>query len=255
MNHPRVNDTFSNALRAELVSRVEKTAPARPRKSARLWLAAGAVAGAGLLGGTAAGVFVLPGSQQAGPQQAVPQASGPAAYRVEDTLAAFAGLSYDYDPFRSPEELAAASHVIIQGTVEGVREGRTGTGVHSLVLIVNTGSVVKGELPPGNDGNVYLELPGSGSPDPSYYTKALPRGAAVVAYLVPAGDGTPREGTDARIDNPVQGRPAGQALYLPAGPQGLILQVGDQDVVWPLIGERAPGKITDTLPGGGLIRG
>ena len=253
MNHPCVDDTFSNALRAELVSRVRKTSPVRPRKSARLWLAAGAVAGAGLLGGVAAGAagwFALPGSEQATPQPSVP-----AAYRVEDTLAAFTGLSYDYDPLRSPEALAALSQVVVQGTVEKVRDGRTGTGTDSVVLIINTGTVVKGELPPGHDGKIYLELPGSGSPDPSYYAKAFPRGAAVVAYLVPAWGGTPGEGTDARIDNPKAGRPDGQALYLPAGPQGLVLQVGDHDVVWPLIGARAPGKITDTLPGGDLIRG
>lgn len=255
MNHPRVDDTFSNALREELVSRVRTTAPARPRKPARLWLAAGALAGAALLGGTAVGVFVLPGSQQAAPQQAGPVSSELAAYRAEDTLAAFGGVTFDYDPFHSTEELAAVSQVVFQGTVEGIREGRAGIGADSVVLILHADTVVKGELPPGNYGNVYLELPGSGSPDPSYYTKALPKGALVVAYLVPASDGTPRAGTDATIDNPEAGRPDGQSLYLPAAPQGFALQVGEQDVVWPLIGARAPGEIADTLPGGNLIRG
>ncbi|MDQ0820375.1 hypothetical protein QFZ79_002667 [Arthrobacter sp. V4I6] len=250
MNQLRVDDKFKNALRAELVSQVQKTAPIRSRKPVRLWLAAGALAGAGILGGVAAGVFVLPGSQQASPQS-----SALSSYEVEDTLAAFGGVSSDYNPFHSPEEIAAASQVIVQGTVEGVREGRTGTGIDSIVMIVNIQGVVQGELPRGNDGNVYLELPGSGSSDPLYYAKALPEGAAVVAYMVPAWDGTPSEGTDATIENPNAGRPDGQALFLPAGPQGLVLQVGDQDVVWPLIGEWAPGKIADTLPGGSLIRG
>ncbi|MET3923891.1 hypothetical protein [Arthrobacter sp. UYEF20] len=177
------------------------------------------------------------------------------AYRAEDTLAAFGGLTFDYDPFHSTEDLAAVSQVIAQGTVEGVREGRTGTGLHSVVLILHTGRVVKGELPRGNDGNVYLELFGARSSDPLYFTKAFPKGATVVAFMVPAGDGAPREGIDATIENPKAGRPDGQALYLPAGPQGLVLQVKEQDVVWPLIGERAPGKIADTLPGGDLIRG
>jgi hypothetical protein len=254
MNHPRVDDAFSKALRAELVSRVEKTAPSPRRKPVRLWLAVGAVAGAALLGGAAAGILVLPGSQQASPQQASPVSSALASYKVEDTLAAFGGMSYDYNPFPSPEAIAAASQVIVQGTVEGIREGRTGTGINSLVLIVNINGVVQGELPRGNDGNVYLELHRAGS-EPLYYEKALPKGAAVVAYLVQAGDGLPKEGIDVRIDNPKAGRPDGQALFLPTGPQGLILQVGDHDVVWPLLGERAPGKIADTLPGGGLIRG
>ncbi len=255
MNQPRVDDAYSNALREELVSRVEKTASGPRRKPARLWLAVGAVAGAGLLGGMAAGVFTLPGSPQTTAQQASPVSSALASYRAEDTLAAFSRITFDYDPFHSTEDLAAASQVIVQGTVEGVREGRTGTGLHSIVLILHTDSMVKGELPRGNDGNVYLELNGAGSSDPLYFSRAFPKGAAVVAYMVPAWDGQPVTGTDATIENPKAGRPDGQALFLPAGPQGLILQAGDQDVVWPLIGERAPGRIADTLPGGHLIRG
>ena len=183
------------------------------------------------------------------------QPSAPSSYRAEDTLGAFSGLSHDYNPLSSPDALAALSQVVVQGTVEGVREGRTGKGIDSIVLIVHIKDVVKGELPPGNDGNVYLELPGSGSPDPRYYSKALPEGAAVVAYTVTAPDGAPHAGTDVKIENPKAGRPDGQALFLPAGPQGLILQVGEEAVVWPLIGAQAPGDIADTLPGGGLIRG
>jgi hypothetical protein len=224
----------------------------------RLWLAAGAAAGAGLLGGVAAataGLPALPSTRQAAPQQTGPQPFEPASYRVEDTLAAFGRNTYDYEPFHSPAALAAASQVIAQGTVEGVREGRTGKGLHSVVLILDISRVVEGELSRGNDGNVYLELHGAGSSDPLYFSKAFPKGAKVVAYMVPAGGGTSRAGTDVTVDNPRAGRPDGQALYLPAAPQGLVLQAGDQDVVWPLIGERAPGKITDTLPGGHLITG
>jgi len=254
MNDRRVDDTFSNALRTELVSRVQETAAARPRKHARLWLAAGALAGAGLLGGLAAGaagLFVLPGSQQVSHEPSALES-----YTADDSLTAFGGLTHDYNPFHSPEALAAVSQLIVQGTVEGVREGRAGTGTDSIVLILHADSVVQGELPLGNDGNVYLELRGAGSPDPLYYTKALPKGAAVVAYLVPAWDGPPAEGTDeVEIDNPKAGRPDGQALFMPAAPQGLVLQVEEQDVVWPLIGARAQGRIADTLPGGGLIAG
>ncbi|GAA5201692.1 hypothetical protein GCM10023346_46620 [Arthrobacter gyeryongensis] len=70
MNHLRVDDRFSNALEAELVSRVRKSSPARARRRTRLWLSAGALAGAGLLGGigaAAAGFFVLPGTEQVTP--------------------------------------------------------------------------------------------------------------------------------------------------------------------------------------------
>ena len=66
MNELRVDDRFSRALEAELVSRVQKTSPACTRRQARLWLSGGVLAGAGLLGGigaATAGLFTLPGGQ------------------------------------------------------------------------------------------------------------------------------------------------------------------------------------------------
>jgi hypothetical protein len=70
MNQLRVDNRFSKALEAELVARVQKASPARTRKRFRLWLSAGALAGAGLLGGigaAAAGLFVFPGAEQVTP--------------------------------------------------------------------------------------------------------------------------------------------------------------------------------------------
>jgi glucokinase len=68
MNEFHVDETFSKALRAELVSQVQKTSPARKRT--RLWLGPGVFAGIGLLvgvGATAAGLFVTPGAKQVTP--------------------------------------------------------------------------------------------------------------------------------------------------------------------------------------------
>jgi hypothetical protein len=70
MNQLYVDETFGNALESELVARVLKTSPARTRRRTRLWLSAGALAGAGLLGGigaAAAGLFVHPGGEQVTP--------------------------------------------------------------------------------------------------------------------------------------------------------------------------------------------
>lgn len=52
MNQHHTDNTFSNALRAELVSRVQKAAPSQARGRTRMWISAGALAGAGLLAGT-----------------------------------------------------------------------------------------------------------------------------------------------------------------------------------------------------------
>lgn len=65
MNQLHVDDVFSDALRAQLIARVEKAAPAPTRKRSRLWTGTAVFAGLGLLGGVgaaAAGLFVTPGS-------------------------------------------------------------------------------------------------------------------------------------------------------------------------------------------------
>lgn len=216
-------------------------------KKRNLATAAGLVLGAVLLAGCAAA--------------SAPASEPEASYREDDTLGSFYGLSYDYDPVRSPDELAKLSDLVISGSVTGVREGRTTTfpkndtikGSTSIVLAVKSTQAVRGELPSGNDGNIYIELSNPGQKDPAAYDKAFPVGSSVVAYLVPAGDGQPREGVDVAIENPEAGRPDGQSLYLPANPQGLSLQVDDRDVVWPLIGAQKSGKIADAFPGGDLI--
>jgi len=70
MSQLHVDKVFSDALRAELITRVEKATPARARKRTRLWAGTAVFAGIGVLGGvgaTAAGLFVTPGSTQITP--------------------------------------------------------------------------------------------------------------------------------------------------------------------------------------------
>lgn len=174
----------------------------------------------------------------------------------------FRGPVYDYDPSRSPDQLARESRLVVSGTIAAVREGRTTVypassagieGPTSIVLVLSDVTAVSGQLQGNNDGNTYVELQATMQPDPASYSRALPAGARVVAYLVPAADGAPDARTDVSIANPAAGRPAGQALYLPAGPQGLAIQSGEGNVVWPLIGAQAPGCLADALPGGHLI--
>lgn len=211
---------------------------------------AGAVAAALLLAACGAG--------QLPPADADPSC-GPAA--SIETLAPFRGPVYDYTPLRTPGELARLSELVVSGTVSAVREGRRmvypangagAEGANTIVLVMTDVTVVRGQQPDGHDGSLYLELHGLGKSDPASYRRALPAGARAVAYLVPAV-GAPGGRTDVGTANPAGGRPAGQALYLPAGPQGLALQATENNVVWPLIGARAPGCIADALPGGHLI--
>ncbi|MGM7775686.1 peptidase M56 family protein [Arthrobacter sp. KNU-44] len=68
MNGLPLDEAFSKALRAELVSRVQTASPVRSRKrTRRLWIGGVALAGAGVLGGVgaaAAGFLTIPGGDR-----------------------------------------------------------------------------------------------------------------------------------------------------------------------------------------------
>jgi hypothetical protein len=206
-------------------------------------------------------LLVLTGCAGQGPSPAADDAASPgeSAYSESSTLAAFSGMSDDYEPFRSTSAMADAVPLVVDGVVRSVSEGRTTTLVGtestlstSVVLTITDVSAVKGELPQ-SDGNVYVELPDSGGALDAY-AAAFPEGARVVAYIEPAWDGAPAEGTDVEIPDGSAGRPEGQALYM-LPPQGIAVQVEGHDVVWPLLGLTAEGSIEQFLPGGPLIRG
>ena len=184
-------------------------------------------------------------------------------YSAQQSVEQFAGINFDYDPVDSPAALAEQSRLVVTGTIERVQEGRVELvprnenvpGISTIVLVLNDPKVVEGGLDDGSDGLVYVELQNPGQQEPGAYQDGLRAGSSVVAYLVPSWDGVQVEGTDIAIADPMAGRPAGQALYLPAGPQALILQYENEAVVWPLLGEERDGELEDTLPGGTLIAG
>lgn len=185
----------------------------------------------------------------------------PASYSAQQSVEQFAGIDYDYDPLASPAALAEQSQLVVTGTIDRVQEGRveivpendTIPGISTIVLVLRDPKAVMGSVNEVTDGFVYIELPNPGGQQTDAYQKGLRAGSRVVAYLGPASDGAPVEGVDTAIAEPEAGRPAGQALYIPAGPQALILQYENSAVVWPLIGEERDGSLEDTLPGGKLI--
>ncbi|MBX0302026.1 hypothetical protein K2F54_18880 [Cryobacterium sp. 1639] len=182
-------------------------------------------------------------------------------YSAQQSVEQFAGLDFDYDPLTSPAALAERSRLVVAGTIDRVQEGRVEIvpgnenipGISTIVLVLRDAKAVVGSVDEGSDGLVYVELQNPGQQDPDAYQDGLREGSRVVAYLLPAFDGALVEGTDIAIAEPKAGRPVGQALYMPTGPQALILQYEDEAVVWPLIGEKRDGSLEDTLPGGELI--
>jgi len=182
-------------------------------------------------------------------------------YSSQMSVEQFAGIDLDYDPLATPAALAEQSRFVVAGTVERVQEGRVqivtaneeAAGISTIVLVLRDAKFVLGAAERNSDGFVYVELPNPGQQEPLAYQDGLRSGASVVAYLLPASDGEPADGVDTAIADAKAGRPAGQALYQPVGPQALILQFEDEAVVWPLIGEQREGKLEDTLPSGNLI--
>ena len=208
-------------------------------------------------------VATVPGGEPAITPSASAGASheGLRPYSVQQSVEQFTGLEFDYDPVDSPAALAKRSKLVVTGTIDRVQEGRVEVvpgneeipGVSTIVLVLRNPRAVVGSVDEGNDGLVYVELQNPGGQDPDAYQDGLREGSSVVAFLLPASDGASVEGVDIAIADPKAGRPAGQALYMPAGPQALILQYENEAVVWPLIGEKRDGNLEDTLPGGELI--
>ncbi len=182
-------------------------------------------------------------------------------YSTQQSVEQFVGTDFDYDPLRSPAELAKQSRLVVVGTIERVQEGRVETipqnksipGVSTIVLVLRSVTAVAGEVDEGTDGFVYVELPNPGGRGTDAYRNGLRAGSSVVAYLVPASDGAPAEGVDVGIADPKAGRPDGQALYAPSGPQAIVLKYENNPLVWVLIGEEREGQLEDTLPDGNLI--
>lgn len=152
MNEIRVDDTFSEALRAELVAQVERTSPARTRKRTRLWLGAGVFAGVGLLGGvgaTAAGLFVIPGGNQVTPLSTPTAASyeGTATVELGEPPEGATGIQMDFTCLTAGRfEYQDGSRSICSAADAGTRGGWSGylvklaPGQHSVTFTTDPGN-------------------------------------------------------------------------------------------------------------------
>lgn len=161
----------------------------------------------------------------------------------------FEGGSADYEPAKTPADLAARSEIVVEGSVSTVTRGRVwGTSADnagssvSVVLNVDVTRILVGNLPARSDGTVYVELQSHGNVPASAYAAALPADTRGVFYLVTA----PLSGAD--IVEPGAGRPVGQPLYEVTTPQGMVL--GDDAVTQQLGEGRAPegSDLRDFLP-------
>ena len=166
-------------------------------------------------------------------------------------LEAFAGLAVDYDPFESPDALAQASAHVVEATVSAFSPGRklviTGTDDQTATTVVI--ELVDPLVITGDERHsFYVELGPPAPGDPQTYSEIMPAGTRVLVYVREAWDGT--NPADESLEDPAAGRPEGEPLFALTNPQSFVVQAADEQLVWPLLGERREGTLDEAAPGG-----
>lgn len=160
----------------------------------------------------------------------------------------FTDYRSDYDHIDTPSDLAARSKLVVQGRIVQIDEGRLfGTSAtdpvasSSIVLVFAVTRVLNGDTPAG--GKVYVELLPPGQVAAEVFDRSAPKTSDAVLYLTPAATAA-----DTAIVDPDEGRPAGQPLYQPVNPQGLVIETGTA-TVQILAGVEFPGtSLRDFVP-------
>jgi hypothetical protein len=141
----------------------------------------------------------------------------------------FADHRADYDHIDTPAALADRSTLVVQGRIVRIDEGRNfGTSATDpvassrIVLVFAVTQVLHGDaLADTAGGKVYVELPAPGQVAAEVFDRSAPKASDAVLYLAPAATAA-----DTAIVDPDAGRPAGQPLYQPTNPQGLVIEDG-----------------------------
>lgn len=183
-----------------------------------------------IIGATAVALLVpaCASSDSSSDRGAAPSSEADSRGDVAAFVELFTGYSADYEPAKSPRELAEWSELVVAGRMVSVIEGRVfgtargapGAG-STVVLEVEVSSVEKGELPAGSNGRVYVEFDSSYRRPAADYNRVTPKDVDVLLYLVRA----PLTGS---ANEPIQdedaGRPDGQPLWWITTPQGFLIE-------------------------------
>lgn len=169
---------------------------------------------------------------------------------VHDFAVLFDGYFVDYEPERSPAALADRSLLVVQGRIAHIGTGRTfGASATdpatetSIVMAFDVRQVLRGSLPGGAGGTVFVELPAPMSRPAAEFDHAAPRDRDAVLYLKAAAT---RD--DTGLVDPDAGRPAGQPLYRPTNPQGFVIDADGMVVQVLETTELRGAKLAHFLP-------
>jgi hypothetical protein len=166
----------------------------------------------------------------------------------------FRGQTADYNVAGTPVDLAARSDLVIQGHIDGFNPGRVhGTSasdpgaLSTVTMRVSVDSTLKGAVPRGADGQIFIEMWPSGNAESSVLEAAAPKDDPMLLYLteLPAKLGPFDEIVD--VD---AGRPAGQPLFGFTTPQGMLIEDDAANAVTALLegAEYRGTSLSDFLP-------
>lgn len=143
-------------------------------------------------------------------------------------VALFGGSTADYEPARSPADLAASSDLVFSGSLEGFAKGRTYVypgnegSVPTVVMQARADKLLKGDLPEGSDGSVYIEI--FGASDPAEWERRMPATAQAILYLAPLPTDATQAYPGSKIADDGASPPAGQPLFVATTPEGFFLE-------------------------------
>lgn len=179
--------------------------------------------------------------------------------RDHPAVSLYEGYHADYIAFETPAELAEFAELAIAGEIASVDAGRTWGFVdddlpdtQSVVVAVQNPRVVGGADAEMTPAVVYVELQNFAGVPLSEFQDALPTGAPVAFYLSAGAE----RGDAPDLQDPEAGRPIGEPIYVPVGPQGFAVELAAEGVVaWPMATQVEAGEISDALPGGAMLPG
>lgn len=187
----------------------------------------------------------------------VPSSTTTAATSTEVVSALTDGISYDFIPHHSNEELAESADVVASGSVVKIQSGPTYgrfdddfSDMDTVVVTIKPLKVAKGDV--SVDDELNLVLYASAYSDLDAWNKAFPEGTGVAVYLTKMSSERPTAPEESGID--AKGLEAFEGIDLYAtGPQGFAVQTEGNTIYWPWTDVTREGSIEEALPGGSAV--
>ena len=177
--------------------------------------------------------------------------------RKANIAAVASGVSYDFLPQHTNDELAKAADVVTTGVIVKIQDGPVYgrfdddfSDMGTVVLTIKAHKVAKGDVSEGDNLNLVMYT--SALSELDAWNNAFPEGSNVAVYLTKMRTEAPTDPTESGID--VRGLERfGDADLYATGAQGFAVQVEGNAIYWPWTDVTREGAIEEALPGGTAV--